>query len=503
MSSRTKLRILIIDDQPDEVDPLVTLLNDNSTQYEMSAEKAVSKVEAFGFLENQDFNLIFLDIIWEDGEMKPTGIQILEEIKSSVYGNIPVIMLTNYSQRGYQKISLDLGCDGFLAKDRDLKIARLGSVEYMIEKALRMGEMRKTNLIYQQPDEIILKGGKKSVFPYRKPIALFFEKGKPSDTDYQKIAIYGTSKPMTELFLHIIRISAEPASPNVLIIGETGVGKSTVARLIHFLCDRSKGPFHEVVLNAIPTELIESTLFGIEAKVATGVQANTGLIEECEKGTLFLDEIGELPLSIQVKLLRAIRDKVITRVGGKTDIKVDFKLISATNQNLRTLVKEGKFRLDLFQRLCGVELSIPTLRRRFQEDHSELDDLLQREMAQRRFTFDFTQEAKNCMLKHDWPGNYAELKTLLDNISLESASFVDENMVAPRLLRIDEAAMQASRTLTEMLDIPNHKLAVNVFKREHVDYWIEKSGSLKRAATVLDIDESTIHRILGKDQEQQ
>ncbi len=503
MSAQRKLKILVVDDNPKQIGPLKTLLNMNSTQYEISDESkdAISKEAAFKLLENEVFDMIFLDIIWENGGKKAEGINILEEIRRSIYGNYPVIMLTNYPDQGYQKPCLDLGCDGFLAKELDLETERLSSVEYIIEKALRMGELRKSNLIFEQDVNEKMMGREKTVLSYRKPIALIYEKGKSLSKDYQRISLYGSSKPMTELFQEIIRIAAEPDSPNVMIGGGTGVGKSTIARLIHFLSVRSDGPFHEVIVNAIPHDLVESTLFGIEAGVATQVKAGTGIIEKCNNGTLFLDEIGDLPLGVQVKLLRVIREKVITKVGGE-DIKIDFKLISATNRDLRTLVKEGTFRLDLFQRICGVELTIPSLQKRLQDDPSELDDLIKQEMRHRRFTFVFTDSAKKCMFKHDWPGNYAEFKTLIDNLSLESSSFVDEDMIMPKLLRIDETFVKSVSSLSEILNISNHRLAVNAFKRKHVQYWIKKEGNLKGAAAKMEMDESTIHRILGKEHEQ-
>ncbi len=383
MPLKTKLRVLIIDDYPDEVDPLIIIINKYSDKYEMSFVKATSKIEAFALMNGEKYDLILLDINWEKENKPKEGIQILKEIRSSDFSKLPVIMITNYGEMGYQKMSLDLGCDGFLMKEKDLRTERLCSLEYIIEKALKMGQLRLRNL-----ESVAIQDHDKDT--EKKP---FKQKLLSLSSDHALLC--GTSKPMVELFQDIIRISAEPDPVNVLLLGETGVGKSTVARMISDLSGRT-GPMYEIVLNSIPPDLIDSTLFGIESRIATGVDKNIGIIEYCHKGTLFLDEIGDLPIPIQVKLLRAIRDKKIVRVGGKEEITVDFMLITATNKELQSLVKNGTFRLDLFQRICGVELRIPTLSERFLADPSELDYLIQEE--KKKFDFIRFMRSKQLLL---------------------------------------------------------------------------------------------------------
>lgn len=507
MAERKELKVLFVDDNPQHCEPLLTLINDEGKQFkidETETKYALDDKEAFKMLESEVFDIIFLDIIFENRDdtpytTYPLGRKILEEIRVSNFASYPVVVLTNYATAGHQVPFLESGCDGFLAKDIDLggeeKIGliesggkeRIGSIEYVIQKALRMGELRKAYLkpegmIYEPPPEIVSKG-------------------------VRKIELLGVSAPMKKLFNQIIHVVAEPRDPdeypNVLLLGDTGTGKSTVARLLHYLGPRPGGPFLEIVLNTIPRDLLEAELFGVEKYVATLVEKRIGIIEACDGGTLFLDEIGDLPFDKQVKLLRAIREKKIMRVGGREDINVDFKLISATNQNLEDMVKTGGFRPDLYHRIRGVQIYLPTLRERLQDNPEELEKILRREQLGKSFTFFFTDGAKKRLLSHTWPGNYAEIKSLIDNLSLESTTLIDEKMLEPRLVSYDSDLAQKSTEIKNLLDIENHKEAEATFKIKHVKYWIQKTGNQKKAAQTMGIDASTIHRILGKEEDKE
>jgi DNA-binding NtrC family response regulator len=501
MSDRREVKLLIIDDIPRHVDPLINIINERSKLYKIAEyQVALDRNNALEFLENKQFDLIILDIKW--GENKPQeGIEILKIIRNSVkeYSQLPIIMLTYYGEDYLQRLCLENGCDGFMVEKLDLKANRLRSVEYIIGKALTMGELRKEHLQIQRIDNDKDEGKK----PSRKLFGLSASYRDGVSNQTKEIGIFGTSKAIKQLIDQIIHIAADPVSPNVLIGGETGVGKTTVARMIHHLSARSDKPFQEIILNSIPRELRASILFGIEARIATGVEANKGIIEECAGGTLFLDEIGDLELPVQIELLRALRDKVIRRVGGKKDISVDFKLITATNVNLIDAMEAELFRLDLYQRIRGVELKIPSLRDRFKEDPWELENLLKKEMEKREFEYFFTDEAKQLMLGHSWPGNYAEFRTLLDNLALENTTLVDANMVKARLLQLGSPTAEGSKRFAELLNTQSHKEAVLGFRKEHMNYWIKKEGSKKDAAIKMGINESTINRIMLEDHEQE
>lgn len=217
---------------------------------------------------------------------------------------------------------------------------------------------------------------------------------------------------------------------NVLITGESGVGKTTFARLIHAKSCRADQPFIEISCGAIPENLLESELFGYERGAFTGAyhKGKIGLIEMAHKGTLFLDEISELPLNLQVKLLKALQDKTIMRVGGEAETVVDFRLISAANKDLQQLVSEGKFREDLFYRLNVVPLDIPPLRKRS-------EDILQLILFfMEKFNQKYNENKKlntaafNQLLSYSWPGNIRELENVIERLIITT----DEDQISEK-----------------------------------------------------------------------
>lgn len=221
-------------------------------------------------------------------------------------------------------------------------------------------------------------------------------------------SILGVSRPIRELIARTERVA--DSSLSVIITGETGVGKELFAKSIHYNSSRSARPFVPVNCSAIPETIFESEMFGIEKGVATGVEARTGKIEQAQGGTLFLDEIGEMPLHLQVKMLRVLEERVIDRVGGRVSIPVDLRIIVATNRDLKKEIAAGRFREDLFYRLNGVELRVPPLRERG-------DDivLLARHFLEKwarscgRPDMRLTAGALERLRGYPWPGNVREL----------------------------------------------------------------------------------------------
>jgi transcriptional regulator with PAS, ATPase and Fis domain len=200
----------------------------------------------------------------------------------------------------------------------------------------------------------------------------------------------------------------------VLIEGESGTGKELVARQIHELSRRRKGPFVAVNCAAIVETLLEAELFGIEDRTATGVRGRRGKFEHAHEGTLFLDEVSDLSPAAQAKLLRAIQDLAVERVGGHVLQRVDIRIVAATNRSLRALAADGLFRSDLFYRLSGVELQVPPLRHR-QADILELARyFLERHRETRRLTL--SAEVGDALLAHDWPGNVRELQRVIESV---------------------------------------------------------------------------------------
>src|SRR5882724_3801099 len=224
---------------------------------------------------------------------------------------------------------------------------------------------------------------------------------------------------------------AAPAEVTVLIEGESGTGKEVLARAIHRLSARKDGPLIPVNCAAIPEGLLESELFGHERGAFTGaVRAKPGRFELAKEGTLFLDEIGDMPLSMQVKILRALQERQIERVGGIKSISVDVRIIAATHQNLEEMVADGRFRQDLFYRLQGVRLRLPPLRERLDDLPLLIGHLLER-AAQRlwRAAATVSPEALRCLWTYPWPGNVRELQHVL-----EAAMVLSDGVILPEHL---------------------------------------------------------------------
>jgi transcriptional regulator with PAS, ATPase and Fis domain len=222
--------------------------------------------------------------------------------------------------------------------------------------------------------------------------------------------LVGSSPAIRSVRARMERVAATPFT--VLIEGESGVGKELVARQIHDLSPRREGPFVAVNCAAIVETLLEAELFGIEDRTATGVRGRRGKFEHAHEGTLFLDEVGDLSLAAQAKLLRAVQEMSVERVGGFGSRPVDSRIIAATNQKLSDLVARGRFRLDLYYRLHGVEIVVPPLRER-QQDILELAEyFLERHRAFRRLRL--SQASADALLAYSWPGNVRELQRVIE-----------------------------------------------------------------------------------------
>jgi len=207
------------------------------------------------------------------------------------------------------------------------------------------------------------------------------------------------------------------SNANVLVLGESGTGKEVVARAIHEVSKRKKGPFVPVNCGAIPAELLESELFGHEKGAFTGAfSARKGRFELAEGGTLFLDEIGDMPMPMQVKLLRVLQERTFERVGGTKSIQANVRVVAATHRNLEEMIIEGTFREDLFYRLNVFPIEKPALRDRQEDIPLLLQELLSRLEGEHKATLRFTQRALDSLMQHSWPGNVRELSNLLERL---------------------------------------------------------------------------------------
>jgi DNA-binding NtrC family response regulator len=237
--------------------------------------------------------------------------------------------------------------------------------------------------------------------------------------------LVGVSEAMQSLRDRVERVAATDFT--ILIEGESGVGKELVARQIHACSRRRHGPFVAINCAALVESLLEAELFGIEERTATGVRGRRGKFEHADGGTLFLDEVSDLSLSAQAKLLRAIQDLTVERVGGNGSRRVDVRIVAATNRSLAGLVSQGVFRADLFYRLSGVEVLVPPLRLRKSDVLELAQYFLTRHQARGRFSI--TPAAVDALMAYDWPGNVRELERMI-----EGAVSVAES----RLIRLDD-----------------------------------------------------------------
>ncbi|MFH1653731.1 MAG: sigma 54-interacting transcriptional regulator [Pseudomonadota bacterium] len=230
----------------------------------------------------------------------------------------------------------------------------------------------------------------------------------------------GESESMQEFFQQLKRVA--PTEANICLTGESGTGKDVAAKAIHNLSLRKDGPFVAVNCGALPETLIESQLFGYEKGAFTGaIERTPGLLEQSNNGTLFLDEIGEMPIELQSRLLRVLEEKKVRRLGGRDEIKTDFRLVTATHRDLKLLVKEEKFRFDLFWRLYVAPLTLPPLVKR-PKDIGRLAEHFTKQFQNPNDPKSLSKTALSKLKQHTWPGNVRELKNVIQRAMIKSTS---------------------------------------------------------------------------------
>lgn len=298
-------------------------------------------------------------------------------------------------------------------------------------------------------------------------------------------------KKVVELALHVAQVDS-----TVLIQGESGVGKELIAKIIHSHSSRSLGPFIKVNCSAIPETLFESELFGYEPGAFTGAsrQGKAGLFELAHQGTLFLDEVGDLPPSIQGKFLRALQEQEVTRVGGTKTRKVNVRILAATNQDLKTLVKEKRFRDDLYFRLNVVPLEIPPLRKR-QEDIIPLI-FFYREKFARKYSLkkEFSPEVIKIFTEYFWPGNVRELANIVERLLVTSVNPVITVADLPEEMRWVKGAQET----VIVKGITSLRQATTEVERQLLEKALAIYGNTYKAAEALGVDQSTVVRKLQK-----
>ncbi len=290
--------------------------------------------------------------------------------------------------------------------------------------------------------------------------------------NYEGGKIIGQSESIRNVLNQVKNMAKSPT--NVLIYGETGTGKELVAKTIHYLSPRKDQPFVAVNCTAIPESLVESELFGIEAGVATGVKKHLGYFEQADGGTLFIDEIGDMPLSSQSKILRVLQERSFRRVGGLKEISVDVRVIAATNKNLDTEMKEGKFREDLFFRLSVLDLQLPPLRNRRDDVPllvAHFTKKIQNKLGMK--IKGFSTKSIKMLMSYDWPGNVRELENEVERAMTLAGdgSVIQPEYLSPKIGQttpnIELPNALNAETLRDALDQVERKLIHAALEKYH------------------------------------
>lgn len=278
-------------------------------------------------------------------------------------------------------------------------------------------------------------------------------------------SLVGKSQNIQKIRYLIEQVAATEA--RVLILGESGTGKEVVARNIHYYSARRHGPFVPINCGAIPADLLESELFGHEKGAFTGaIAARKGRFELAEGGTLFLDEVGDMPMNMQVKLLRVLQERCFERVGGSTTIKADVRIIAATHRNLDEMLDEQRFREDLFYRLNVFPIEMPALNERKEDIPLLIQEILQRLESESGGTISFTPRALHSLMEHDWPGNVRELANLLERmLILHPNSLIDVNHL-PAKYRYNAINEFKAENLTLSIEEQEQEVLASVFSEQ-------------------------------------
>ncbi|MDM8550866.1 sigma-54 dependent transcriptional regulator [Desulfobacterales bacterium HSG2] len=436
------MNILVVDDEEMQRDLLKGFLKKQGYEVVTAADGR----EALQRFVELPFQLVLLDHRMPD----LTGDEVLANMKS-MNPLVRAIMITAYGTVDTAVEVMKLGADDFLEKPVDLV--------QLLDK-IRMIEQR---VIVEEEASDVTEALDQSKLPIR---------------------IVGEGPATKEVLSLVRRVSPTPWS--VLIRGESGTGKELIARLIHLLSPKSDGPFIDVNCGAIPETLFESELFGHEKGAFTGATAiRRGRFELGQGGTLFLDEIGELPLNLQPKLLRALQEKRISRVGSEKEIPVDVRVVTATNRDLRNMVEAGMFREDLYYRLNVFDIEIPPLRQR-KEDIPEMITFFLEKYSSRQMLFD--AEAMTTLGKYSFPGNVRELEHIVQRaVTLARGSVIRTTDLPPEI-RYHRVTEQG--TLAERLEGVEREMLISALEKND---WVQT-----RAAESMGISERVLRYKMKK-----
>jgi two-component system response regulator HydG len=449
-----KATVLIVDDDAAHLSVVKTVVK--SWGYDV--EGADDGSEAVEKAKERPFDLIVMDV--RMAEM--SGIDALKTIKG-YNPAIPILIMTAYSSIESAVEALKAGAYDYLTKPLDFDVLKL-----TIERALDHTSLRTENLSLKERLR----------------------------SSYDLTNIIGKSQPMTELIEMVAMVA--PSEATALITGESGTGKELIARSIHYNSSRKQGPLVIVNCAALTETLLESELFGHEKGAFTGAdRRREGRFMQANKGTIFLDEIGEMSSVMQAKLLRVIQDREIQRVGSDGTLKVDVRILAATNKDLQEDVSAGKFREDLYYRLNVVTLRVPPLRERLEDIPLLAQHFLEKyaEKNKKRMK-GFTPLAMDMFLKYDWPGNVRELENAVERaVILGPGDYITEKELPLSMTKAYPHPEEIERTPK----VSKKPQSLAKVEKEAVLAALEAAGGNKsKTARILGITRKTLHKKLQK-----
>lgn len=437
---KDKGKILVVEDEKSMREVLKILLEGEN--YEVTT--AADGVAGLSFVEKDIFDLVITDMKMP----KVDGFEVLKKVKE-VSPDTIVIMITAFGTTESAVEAMKLGAYDYINKPFNIDEIRL-----IVKKAIEKKRLSEEVTVLRQKVE----------------------------TTYALENIIGRSPKMQELFKLIPRIAQ--SNSNVLIIGESGSGKELFANAVHNLSNRKNKNFVAINCAAFPEGLLESELFGHMKGSFTGAMYNKqGLFEIADGGSLFLDEIGEMPLNLQVKLLRVLENGTFRRVGGTNDIKVDVRIISATNKDLKEEIEAGRFREDLYYRLNVVPLKIPPLRERKEDIPLLVNHFLKKLSVSSKKV---TPEAMKIMIDYHWKGNVRELENVIERIILLSDKDEITPADLPSEIKTHPAEKKDTKEIPELTEkgIDVEKVMEDIEKKYLLEA-LERAGGVKMEAAKL------------------
>ena len=379
-------KILIIEDEAAIRRVLSKILSEENDSYQV--EDAEDGAEGYEKIKNNDYDLVLCDIKMP----KMDGVELLEAVKK-IKPEIPIVMISGHGDMETAINTMRMVAFDYISKPPDLN-RLLNTVRNALDKKQLVSENK------------ILK--------------------KKVSKNYE---IIGDSEAINQIKVMIDKVAQTEA--RVLITGPNGTGKELVAHQLHERSERANFPLIEVNCAAIPSELIESELFGhVKGAFTSAVKDRAGKFEAADKGTIFLDEIGDMSLSAQAKVLRVLQESMISRVGADKDIKVDVRVVAATNKDLKTEIAEGRFREDLYHRLAVILIKVPSLNERRDDIPlliSHFTDKIASEQGNAKKKF--SKDAVKLLQEYDWTGNIRELRNVVERLIILGGSEISENDV--------------------------------------------------------------------------